>query len=153
MSDPLTIRAGSGGGGGASTTITCVDGAGGGGGGGGALRIASPTRIAVRGAVYARGGDGGNGAGGSAGGGGSGGLIYLSAPAIEVTSGVVSVAGGRGGGVTCAGGNGGLGRVRLSVLPSLCRLTGTWTPPLPSGGCVVSATAVPGETYIATFPN
>ncbi len=153
VSDPLTFRAGSGGGGGSTTVASCVNGGGGGGGGGGAVRIASPTRITIRGAVYARGGDGGNGAGGSAGGAGSGGLVYLSAPSIEVTSGVVSAAGGRGGGVNCVGGNGGLGRVRLSVLPALCRLSGTFTPPLPTGGCVPAATPAANTTYIGTYPN
>ena len=155
LADPATFRAGSGGGGGGTPGTACSEavGAGGGGGGGGALRLASPTRIVVRGSVFARGGDGGDGAGGSAGGGGSGGVVHLSAPAIEVTSGTVAVTGGRGGGVTCIGGHGGLGRVRLSVLPARCRLTGTWDPPLPSGGCVVTATAAPGPVYIGTYPD
>jgi hypothetical protein len=155
LADPTTFRAGSGGGGGGTPGTTCSDpsAAGGGGGGGGALRIASPTRIVVRGSVLARGGDGGNGAGGSAGGGGSGGVVHLSAPAIEVASGTIAVTGGRGGGVTCNGGRGGLGRVRLSVLPSRCRLTGTWDPPLPAGGCVVTTTATAGQVYIGTYPD
>ena len=66
---------------------------------------------------------------------------------------MVSAAGGRGGGVNCVGGNGGLGRVRLSVLPALCRLSGTFTPPLPTGGCVPAATPAANTTYIGTYPN
>ncbi|MFO0650095.1 MAG: MopE-related protein [Polyangiales bacterium] len=163
VTDPATFRAGSGGGGGAGGYSNCIGpGAGGGGGGGGALRIASATRIVVRGSVFARGGAGGavaaNGGGTSgAGGGGSGGLIYLSAPALDVVSGTLSVAGGSGsqplGCVDANGGRGGLGRLRLSVLPSRCNVTGTWTPPLPAGGCVATTTSTPGQVYIGVYPD
>ncbi len=160
--DPLTFRAGSGGGGGAGAWVLCTGpAAGGGGGGGGALRIASSTRILVRGSVLARGGGGGLGAttsvgGAGGGGGGSGGVIYLSAPAIDVVSGTLSVEGGVAGSLpACApsAGHGGLGRLRLLVIPARCHLTGSWNPPLPTGGCAVTPTAAAGQVYIGAYPD
>jgi hypothetical protein len=111
--------------------------------------------IATTGVLRADGGNGGSGAGtgGSAGGGGSGGVIYLAAP--ELTNrGRVTARGGSAMPTTCgAAGRGGLGRIRLSVLPERCVPFGTFDPPLPAGGCVrTPAPGVPGRTYIDVFP-
>jgi hypothetical protein len=157
-----TFRTGSGGGGGSGSFSCPANGGGGGGGGGGALRIISDTSIAISGSVLANGGAGGaagesdagaTSAGG--GGGGSGGVIYLGAPEITLGSmGVVSAVGGAGGkGCTGAGGAGGLGRIRLSVGPAACSVTGTLNPPLPLAGCASGTAATAGETYVGEYTN
>ena len=139
-----TFYVGSGGGGGGGQCNTCNyaggTGTGGGGGGGGAVRIASGTSIRISGSVLANGGDGGSGAasaGAAGGGGGSGGVIYLSAPELSVdAAAVISAIGGAGGlagdgASDCGrGGDGGLGRIRLSVQTAECSLEGTFDPPL-----------------------
>ncbi len=139
-----TFRPGSGGGG-SGPASSCARGSGGG-GGGGAVRIASATRIVIgsAGEVRANGEAGGNGGGGA----GSGGVIYLSAPELESLGRVSAIGGGTAG---CR--SGGVGRIRLSVLPERCTAWGAFDPPLPTGGCVPSATpAPPGRTYIDTYP-
>ena len=131
-----TFRPGSGGGGGGGFAGA------GGGGGGGAVRIVSPTAITVAASasILANGGNGGvqtttgyyynpgaNGVTGGMGGGGSGGAIYLSASTVNL-AGTLSANGGLGGvtttldgvaglwqGNTGAGGNGGLGRIRIAA--------------------------------------
>lgn len=148
-----TFRAGSGGGGGAGLGSGVGDGGGaGGGGGGGALRIVSPTSITLgmQGALRANGGNGGTTPRGGYGGGGSGGVLYLVAPALDLR-GTLSAAGG-----TVASPStsyGGLGRIRLSVDPRRCSLTGSFTPGRP-GGCDPSpAGGLRGLTYIGQYPN
>ncbi|WP_053233736.1 MopE-related protein [Sandaracinus amylolyticus] len=156
-----TFRPGSGGGGGGWGFFSgsLLAGSGGGGGGGGAVRIASATRIEIRegGAVRADGGRGGNqNAFQCGGGGGSGGVVYLASPAL-VLRGTVSAgagpagAGGGGNPAGAPGGAGGLGRVRISVNPATCEITGTVRPTTamlcePSG-------AVPGRAYVARYPD
>jgi hypothetical protein len=49
-----------------------------------------------------------------------------------------------------AGGNGGLGRIRLSVGTSMCKLGGSFNPPL-AAGC--GQTNKAGNAYIAEYPN
>ncbi|MBO6935991.1 MAG: putative metal-binding motif-containing protein [Deltaproteobacteria bacterium] len=165
-----TFEPGSGGGGGASSAIPNADnashagGAGGaGGGGGGALRLAASVAIVVPvgGAVRANGGlpggispvrfqppDRRQGCGG----GGSGGVIYLASPRVEV-QGILSAAGASGVVNRCnAGGDGGLGRIRVSTYPAECLLAvGNTTPPTtctpsPVGG-------IQGAGYVAVFPD
>jgi len=165
-----TFRTGSGGGGGSADFLErpSRSGTSGGGGGGGALRLVSNEAITINGYLLANGGAGGDaftGTGfestcdpqpGAAGGGGSGGLIYLVAPSLIVSEdAVISAVGGRGGQASPfatggAGGPGGLGRIRLSVAPTACRLAGYFNPPL-SAGCNVTNQL--GATYIGVFPN
>ncbi|MFO0602974.1 MAG: hypothetical protein U0324_07355 [Polyangiales bacterium] len=170
-----TFRPGSGGGGGGggSDGAGCDDGysgGGGGGGGGGALRIATTgtLTVAAGGALSADGGPGGittiatdDGAhdNGGSGGGGSGGVLFLYAPRMSV-AGRVTAAGGAGGNffypprsVRSIGGEGGLGRIRVSVdtaTAGACALGGTFNPPL-AAGCTVSATNC--TTAVRTYPN
>ena len=94
---------------------------------------------------------------GAAGGGGSGGVIYLSAPWVTVTSArTISAAGGFGGARRVrdggAGGNGGLGRIRVSVAPASCSLVGSFTPPLASG-CSATPGGTTGAVYVGVYPN
>ncbi len=177
-----TFRVGSGGGGGGgygasvfdgATEVRCaqagVSGGAGGGGGGGALRLASATaiRVAASGALLVRGGAGGNAVvfhtvggqqgGGGAGGGGSGGAIAIVSPVV-VIDGVVDTVGGVGGRPVgpssgFSGGAGGMGRVRVSVLPTRCSLAGTWVPQLEGSNCPLSSTTSPdpGRTVITDF--
>jgi hypothetical protein len=165
-----TFQTGSGGGGGSADYLNrpVFGGTSGGGGGGGALRLSTPSTLSVTGQILANGGPGGDagiGIGsdamcdpqpGAAGGGGSGGLIYLAAPSISVaSSAVISAVGGQGGAGSefatgGAGGAGGLGRIRLSVTPSTCTLSGSWNPPLASG-CAAASQA--GATYVGVYPN
>lgn len=110
----------------------------GGGAGGGALRIASATRIEVRGsgAILARGGAGGAPDGGP----GSGGVIVLSAPAVQIRAGAT---------VSAAGGNvNGLGRVRITTDLSRCTLAGSFVPPV-RDGCVT--THAQGFAYVSSL--
>ena len=88
---------------------------------------------------------------GGAGGGGSGGVVYLAAPLLEVR-GRVEAAGGLGGrgesGSRTAsnfGGQGAVGRIRLSTRTTKCVATGTFDPPLAGGRCLANpgAAAVP----------
>lgn len=157
-----TFYPGSGGGGGAGRSAApnlppadlIVGGAGGGGGGGG-LRISSPVSINVSASAVLRvnGGAGGatSGLPAGGGGGGSGGVIYLAAPEMAV-AGTVSAAGGAGGGPSAPGGVGGLGRIRISAYETRCAISGAFTPPLPSGGCVPTP-AAPGIAFVGRFPN
>ncbi|APR78421.1 Hypothetical protein A7982_03768 [Minicystis rosea] len=165
-----TFQTGSGGGGGSADYLNrpVFGGTSGGGGGGGALKLSTPASITIKGQLLANGGVGGdafigNGAAagcdpqpGAAGGGGSGGVIYLSAPSVSVSNGaVISAAGGAGGfGSLFAsgggGGAGGLGRIRLSVSPATCSLSGTFKPPL-QAGCGTANAA--GFAYVGTYPN
>jgi hypothetical protein len=149
-----TFRPGSGGGGG-HFPGGCGNGSSGG-GGGGALRISSPTRIELRttGSLLA------NGGGTPLGGGGSGGVIHLVAPELELR-GRVSAVGGNctyaPATTTCPLGastsDGGLGRIRLSVLPDRCTLFGTITPAIPEAGCARTPGAgIPGRVYIDEYP-
>jgi hypothetical protein len=161
----LAVRAtfypGSGGGGGGSYGVTGtnprLDTGCGGGGGGGAVRVESPTRIVVsRGAeVRASGGNGGTGSSHS-GGGGSGGVIVLAAPSISLF-GSLRAMGGAGGArssTDCGrGGAGGLGRIRLSVDPVRCEVTGTSNPPIPTGCAPSPDGGVPGQAYVGVWPN
>ena len=166
-----TFQTGSGGGGGSADYLNrpVFGGTSGGGGGGGALRLSTPATISVTGQLRADGGFGGdanigNGVNancdpqpGSAGGGGAGGVIYLSAPSVTVGAGAtISAAGGLGGAQSefatgGGGGDGGLGRIRLSVLPATCVLNGSFTPPLSSGCMPKPATA--GLAYLGVYPN
>jgi hypothetical protein len=165
-----TFQTGSGGGGGSGDYLNRPEfgGTSGGGGGGGALMISSPVSITISGQVLANGGPGGDayiGTGlvtgcnpqpGAGGGGGSGGVIFLSSPNITVAAGAtVSTAGGAGGAQSefatgGGGGPGGLGRIRLSVTPSTCTLSGSFNPPL-SSAC--SAASKSGATYVGVYPN
>ena len=149
-----TFQSGSGGGGGG--TYGVFTGGGGGGGGGGAIRITSPTALEVTstGRILAEGGRGGDANRNdraAPGGGGSGGLVYLVAPRMTV-EGEISAAAGSGGRTTNStvrscllGGDGGLGRVRISTLPSLCALPGGFDPPLVDG-CTLTVVPTPGRT-------
>ncbi len=144
-----TFRSGSGGGGGGGGSGS--SGAGGG-GGGGALRLASATRIVVRGTLRA---DGGNGprviAGAGGGGGGSGGLVYLSAPELEM-GGTVSVLGGLGSEAgERDGGDGGVGRIRVSTDPDRCSGSGSWLGA--SFTCDPTVTPAAGQVYVGVYPN
>jgi hypothetical protein len=165
-----TFQTGSGGGGGSADYLNRPEfgGSSGGGGGGGALMITSATKISVTGQVFANGGKGGDayiGTGkitgcnpqpGAGGGGGSGGVIYMMAPNIDVSSTATISAAGGGGGLQSlyatggGGGVGGLGRIRLSVTPGTCTLSGTFNPPL-SSGC--SAASSSGMTYVGVYPD
>ncbi len=165
-----TFQPGSGGGGGSSDYLNrpFFGGTSGGGGGGGALMLSTPATISISGQVLANGGVGGDafiGTGsatmcnpqpGAGGGGGSGGIIYMTAPSITVSSGaVISAVGGTGGAQSefatgGGGGAGGIGRIRLSVTPSTCTLSGTFSPPLASG---CSAASASGSTYIGVYPD
>ena len=123
-----------------------------GGGGGGAVRLASTVEIVVAagGAILADGGAGGSAnMGQGCGGGGSGGTIYLAAPAIRAP-GNLSATGGAGATGVCAnGGDGGLGRIRLSVHEDLCSLGATD----PVTQCAPTGAPVNGIGYTDTFPN
>ena len=165
-----TFQTGSGGGGGSADYLNrpVFGGTSGGGGGGGAVRLTSVSTITIDGQILANGGPGadaniGNGSmascdpqPGAAGGGGSGGVIYLAAPTITVTSSAtVSATGGVGGlgsefATGGAGGSGGPGRIRLSVTPSSCKLSGSFNPPL-AAGC--TETNKVGATYIGAYPS
>jgi hypothetical protein len=108
--------------------------------------------------VLADGGDGGGTTGepSGAGGGGSGGIVYLAAPAI-VLEGRVSARAGRGGvNTSCGadGGDGGPGRIRMSVDPAGCTLgaMAVLDPPLPSAACEPTG-LVPGRAYLAAWPD
>ncbi|MBX3252172.1 MAG: hypothetical protein KF901_33670, partial [Myxococcales bacterium] len=122
-------------------------------GGGGALRIASGTRVVLRGgSLLARGGRGGTANLGTGGGGGSGGVIYIAAPEVDLESGTVDVRGGNGGGGGSSGapgGNGGLGRIRLSVDPLFCNINAVTSPPTTCDDGV----ATPGRGYVGRYPN
>jgi hypothetical protein len=153
-----TFRPGSGGGGGTgAASASDNSGGAGGGGGGGAIRISTPgtLRIGMAGAVRADGGRGGLGsAGGSygSGGGGSGGVVYLASPRLEVEGDVTARAGAGGVAGTMVGGSGGLGRIRISMLPELCDVAlGTFDPPLASA-CSATFPAVPERTYVDIYP-
>jgi len=80
----------------------------------------------------------------------------MSAPNITVASGaVISAVGGAGGlqslyATGGAGGVGGAGRIRLSVTPSTCTLSGKFDPPLASG---CSPASKSGAAYVANYPN
>lgn len=147
-----TFRPGSGGGGGSVSCDNCVGTsyAVAGGGGGGALRIASATRIVIDGQLRANGGLGGGTRAGIRGsGGGSGGVVFLSAPELVVTGSIEA----KGGESVNSGGAGGLGRIRISVDPLRCTLSGTLTP-APADGCSPSpAGGTRGATFIATWPE
>jgi hypothetical protein len=165
-----TFQTGSGGGGGSADYLNRPEfgGSSGGGGGGGALMLSTPASITINGEVFAKGGVGGDafiGTGsatgcnpqpGAGGGGGSGGVIYLSAPTITVGSGAtISAAGGAGGAQSefatgGAGGAGGLGRIRVSVTPSSCSLSGSFDPPLVSGCAAASKS---GFAFVGVYPN
>ncbi len=165
-----TFQTGSGGGGGSADYLNrpVYGGTSGGGGGGGALRLTTASTITVNGQLLANGGPGGDaGVGnglnancdpqpGAAGGGGSGGVIYLSAPAITVSAGAtISAIGGFGGygsefATGGSGGSGGPGRIRLSVTPAFCTLSGSFNPPI-AAGC--TATSQTGATYVGVYPN
>lgn len=158
-----TFRPGSGGGGGGSHAQGggASDGGAGGGGGGGAIRLSSPISITVgdTGRVLADGGDGGDvpsSESSGAGGGGSGGLVYLAAPVLTVNGRVSAVGGAQGTNTSCGadGGNGGLGRVRLSTDPSTCTLgpSSSITPGLAGGACAAGAPAS-GSAYLAAWPD
>ena len=167
-----TFQVGSGGGGGSADYLNrpVFGGTSGGGGGGGALRLSTPATIVINGELLANGGDGGdafigNGSAagcdpqpGAAGGGGSGGVIYVQAPSITVgSSAKISAAGGQGGFASIfasggGGGTGGLGRIRLSVTPATCSLSGTFDPPLASS-CAPTATPVAGRAYVGVYPG
>jgi hypothetical protein len=168
----MTLHPGSGGGGGSADYLNrpAYGGTSGGGGGGGALRILTAADISITGQVLANGGAGGDAnigtsmssgcdpQPGAAGGGGSGGVIYLGAPTISVSSSAtVSAQGGNGGAKSLyatggAGGNGGLGRIRISATSSTCTLSGTFAPPL-SAGCAATTPAVSGKVYVGAYPN
>ena len=96
---------------------------------------------------------------GGAGGGGSGGVVFLYAPTVDVASGAtVSAIGGTGGtGATVysntPGGNGGLGRIRVTSLAATCRLNGAFNPPLVSGCAVTAGAGTAGRVYVDNFPN
>jgi hypothetical protein len=51
-----------------------------------------------------------------------------------------------------AGGQGGLGRIRLSVDPAACTLAGSFNPPLASG-CSATVPPTPGRAYVGVYPN
>jgi hypothetical protein len=154
-----TFRPGSGGGGAGRGVAACGgQPSGSGGGGGGALRISSPTRITMApgSAVLA---DGGAGVGG--GGGGSGGAIHLVAPELDLRGRLSALGGDAGITTTTAGdctlgaatSDGGLGRIRLSVLPERCTLFGAFSPALPATGCARTPGAgTPGRVYIDDYP-
>ncbi len=133
-----TFGPGSGGGGGPG---------GGGGGGGGALRITSATVLMIRstGRVRANGGAGGRNAGP-----GSGGVVYLAAPEVSVMTGAVveAVAGG-----VATSPVTGLGRIRLSVNPAWCSLSGAFNPPLRAGCSPSPDGGIAGFTYVAPWPR
>ena len=84
----------------------------------------------------------------------SGGVIYLLAPTI-INDGVVSARGGYGGrrGTNPCnnGGDGGLGRIRLSLLPEKCEALGSYNPPLP-GTCQLTGNYIPGTAYVGLYP-
>ncbi len=159
-----TFRAGSAGGGGAGSNFSSNwAGGGGGGGAGGALRLAASESLTLSASarLTVRGGDGGNGHGvttnlasrSGAGGGGSGGLVYLAAPAVSML-GLIDASGGQGGVVpgrsSAVGGDGGLGRIRISTLESSCTISaGGLTPPAVSGCTPASA---PERTHVGTYP-
>lgn len=158
-----TFQPGSGGGGGSGRAAApnvppanLIVGGTGGGGGGGALRIASAVSIEIGAMAQIRsdGGAGGdtNQMPGGGGGGGSGGVIYLSAPSLQVAGSVSSV-GGPGGGPSAPGGLGGLGRIRLSVDPAHCALTGTFKPELMAGCNPSVGGGMPDHVFIAAFPD
>jgi hypothetical protein len=166
-----TFQTGSAGGGGSADYLNrpVFGGTSGGGGAGGALRLATPASITVTGQLFANGGIGAdsvigtpapdcNPQPGAAGGGGSGGVIYLSAPTISVTSAAtISAAGGAGGAQSefatgGAGGAGGLGRLRISVTPGTCSITGALTPAL-AAGCTATPGGTTGAAYVGVYPN
>lgn len=158
-----TFQPGSGGGGGGARVappnipppnVTVCGG--GGGGGGGALRVSSPVSIGIvsGAALHADGGAGGGTVTfpGGGGGGGSGGVIYLAAPAITI-AGNVSALGGASGGPSAPGGVGGLGRIRLSVDPAQCTVTGTLAPSF-TASCVATAGGGTAErVYVGVYPQ
>lgn len=158
-----TFYPGSGGGGGGAAYLPPgFAGTGGaGGGGGGALRLASATRIVIgpAGRVLADGGAGGDlrdNHPAAAGGGGSGGVIFLSAPAL-VMNGTVSVAGGDRGegvfdGVPHDGGDGGHGRIRVSVDEGRCESGGQWRPGM-GFTCAPNTEPAPNEVYVGSYPD
>ncbi len=81
-------------------------------------------------------------------------MIYLAAPRLDLR-GTVSVAGGAGGRVgTCTGGAGGVGRLRLSTLPSQCGVSGTTVPPVVAGCAVTTAGSVTSpRAYVGMYPD
>ncbi|MEO0324405.1 MAG: hypothetical protein AAF447_15700, partial [Myxococcota bacterium] len=152
----------------------------GGGGAGGAIRLVSLTRLEIgpAGAVLANGGAGGDvlvirepteladgtidpayqRRPGGAGGAGSGGVVFLATPILEVR-GRVEAAGGLGGrGETGSrtasnfGGDGGVGRVRVSTRIARCVATGTFDPPLAGGRCLPSGGGA-GVPAIVEWPD
>ena len=164
-----TFQTGSGGGGASADYLNrpVFGGTSGGGGGGGALRLATPATITVTGMLLANGGEGGDSVigtpqpncdpqPGAGGGGGSGGVIYLSAPSITVSpSATISAQGGQGGAQSefatgGQGGTGGLGRIRVSVDPASCTLSGSFNPALQAGCNPVGAA---GFAYVGVYPN
>jgi len=161
-----TFRPGSAGGGGGGNFNACgglcrpQQGMGGG-GGGGALRIASSRSITLAPASVVRvtGGAGGTttaAIGGCPGGSGSGGVVYLSAPEVRCDRCVLHAAGGpavSSGYAGANGGAGGMGRIRMSVVPSRCAIGATTAPPMPAGGCAASTAARSGEVYIGAYPD
>jgi hypothetical protein len=135
----LPLIGGSGGGGGWTNSSNYGVGGAGGGAGGGALLIVSETRVAITGAVTAKGGVGGStdfrnslyGIGG----GGSGGAIRIVAPVID-GDGELSVGGSANGFCSyCATGSG--GRIRLEAFDY--RFNGTQTG---SGDMVLSTPGI-----------
>lgn len=156
-----TFRPGSGGGGGAGYQGPYYPNPGGsGGGGGGAVRIATQAKITITttGQVLANGGNGGNTIEFAAGGGGgSGGVVYLASPTLVIDGRVTAVGGFGGSGNYphgSAGGAGGMGRVRISTIPTRCTLTGGYVRPNPGITCDPSPTpAPPGYAYIGLYPD
>lgn len=150
-----TFYAGSGGGGGGSMGGLFGSGSSGAGGGGagGALRISSATRITINGELRAAGGAGGpSSTVGGGGGGGSGGLVYLAAPDLAANGSMITVEGGLGGEAGDRdGGDGGPGRVRLSVDPMTCQIGTVLGATLTT--CATNTSPMPGEAYVDAYPN
>ena len=110
-----------------------------GGGGGGALRIASPTRIIL--GTSARLLASGGAAGRTFTAGGSGGALALHAPEVRIPNGATVDASGTA-----------LGRVRISVDPARCELSGTVAPPLVGGCTPTPPERAVGHAYVGRWP-
>jgi hypothetical protein len=167
--DLVPLTGGSGGGSGGDGYCTgSIDCGWAGGGGGGAIQIAARDRIAVTGAIFARGGNGygeptGDADDGGGGGGGAGGGILLESRTIAI-SGALDVRGGNGGvaaagpggagaldvvdgtdgtdatstNLAGAGGGGASGRIRLNAIAAVC---GAFATPL--AACIAGELRAP----------
>ena len=84
-------------------------------------------------------------------------MIYFYAPALTVPNGSTVGADQGGNGISFGGGGfggaGGLGRIRISVLPTRCSLAPVFHPTLDEGCAFTPGAGTPDSAYIRQYPD